>query len=207
MNFKTEQEAFWAGEFGNEYIERNTGNHFIASNLALFTKVLARSQGIQSILELGANIGQNIRALQHLKPFAKFSAVEINQKAAEQLKSISDLEVFNQSLLDFNPEHQFDFVFSKGVLIHLDPKIIEDVYHKMYQISNKYICLVEYFNPTPVALEYREHQDKLFKRDFAGEMMDLYPDLELVDYGFTYRRDPNFRLDNSTWFLLKKKNS
>ena len=22
-NFKTEQEAFWAGDFGNEYIERN----------------------------------------------------------------------------------------------------------------------------------------------------------------------------------------
>jgi hypothetical protein len=25
MTFKTEQEKFWAGEFGNEYINRNQG--------------------------------------------------------------------------------------------------------------------------------------------------------------------------------------
>lgn len=35
-------------------------------------------------------------------------------------------------------------------------------------------------------------------------MLDRYSDLELVDYGFQYRRDSNFRADDSTWFLLKK---
>jgi hypothetical protein len=44
----------------------------------------------------------------------------------------------------------------------------------------------------------------LFKRDFAGEMLERYPDLELIDYGFVYKRDNNFPQDDITWFLLKK---
>ena len=41
-NFKTEQEKFWAEEFGNDYIKRNQGKHLLASNLNFFTKALAR---------------------------------------------------------------------------------------------------------------------------------------------------------------------
>ncbi|QVL50178.1 MAG: hypothetical protein KFB96_06875 [Thiocapsa sp.] len=44
----------------------------------------------------------------------------------------------------------------------------------------------------------------MFKRDFAGEMLDRYPDLELIDYGFIYRRDPVFPQDDMTWFLLQR---
>ena len=52
-----------------------------------------------------------------------------------------------------------------------------------------FIGLVEYYNPTPVEVEYRGHVQKLFKRDFAGEMLDRFPDLTLVHYGFAYHRD------------------
>jgi hypothetical protein len=45
----------------------------------------------------------------------------------------------------------------------------------------------------------------LYKRDFAGEMLDRYPDLQLVDYGFSYHRDQNFPQDDANWFLLEKK--
>jgi len=31
--FKAEQDAFWAGEFGTNYIKRNQGNLLLASNL------------------------------------------------------------------------------------------------------------------------------------------------------------------------------
>jgi spore coat polysaccharide biosynthesis protein SpsF len=64
------------------------------------------------------------------------------------------------------------------------------------------IC--EYYNPSPVTINYRGHKDRLFKRDFAGEFMDVYKDVELIDYGFSYRRDQKFPQDDITWFLLKK---
>jgi hypothetical protein len=52
-------------------------------------------------------------------------------------------------------------------------------------------------------VEYRGHADKLFKRDFAGEMIDRF-DLKLIDYGFFYHRDNYFSFGDSSWFLLEK---
>ena len=75
----------------------------------------------------------------------------------------------------------------------------------MYKNTKKYICIVEYYNPTPVEVIYRGHKGKLFKRDFAGEMLDKYRNLKLINYGFVYKRDNNFPYDDINWFLLEKK--
>ena len=50
--FKTEQEKFWAENFGNEYIERNKGPELLASNLNFFTKALAQAGKLNSCIEL-----------------------------------------------------------------------------------------------------------------------------------------------------------
>ena len=62
----------------------------------------------------------------------------------------------------------------------------------------------EYYNPTPVMIGYLGNKDKLFKRDFAGEIMDNFKNLSLLDYGFCYHRDNFFPRDDGTWFLLRK---
>ena len=41
--FKTDQEKFWAEQFGNEYIDRNQGAQLLASNLNFFTKALGNA--------------------------------------------------------------------------------------------------------------------------------------------------------------------
>ena len=74
----------------------------------------------------------------------------------------------------------------------------------MYRCSSRYILVAEYYNPNPVSIVYRGETDRLFKRDFAGDMLDAYPDLSLADYGFAYHRDPKFAQDDISWFLLDK---
>jgi len=129
MAHRTEQERFWAGSFGGEYANRNRGDGWVAANLSFFAKVLERTSGVTKVLELGANIGLNLRALQYLLPESSLAAMEV---------------------------------------------------------------------------EYRGQSGKLFKRDFAGEMLDRFGDLSLLDYGFVYHRDPNFSQDDMTWFLMEK---
>ena len=63
--------------------------------------------------------------------------------------------------------------------------------------------VAEYYNPSPVNLSYRGNEETLFKRDFAGELMEQYG-LKLVDYGFIYKRDNWAPQDDITWFLLEK---
>src|SRR5258706_15688464 len=91
--FSTEQENFWAGQFGDEYTIRNDGATEIASNMALFAKVLAHTRSVGSVLELGANRGLNIRALRNLLPDAAMTALEINEQAAARLRTIESLNV------------------------------------------------------------------------------------------------------------------
>lgn len=202
--FKTEQEAFWAGAFGDEYVARNRGSQWMANNLALFTRILSRTEKVCSIIELGANIGLNLQALRLLLPEAKLTAVEINDKAVTELRKLPGVQIHNQSILDYVADARHDFVLIKGVLIHINPDRLSQVYDLIHQRSMRYICLAEYYNPTPVAVSYRGHTGKLFKRDFAGEMLERFSDLHLLDYGFIYRRDPNFPQDDITWFLLEK---
>lgn len=204
--FKTEQEAFWAGDFGNEYIERNNGLDIVAANMALFAKVLARTISVKSILEFGSNRGLNLIALHALMPSAEISAIELNDKAVEELKKLGYVaNIHHKSILDFVPDSKHDFVFIKGVLIHINPEYLPQVYERLYNSSKRYICVTEYYNPTPVEVTYRGHSSRLFKRDFAGEIMDKYPDLQLVDYGFIYERDNVFPNGDFTWFLLEKR--
>lgn len=204
-DYQTEQEKFWAGEFGNAYIERNIEDRIVAGNTALFSKALRGAGQISSVVEFGANIGLNLRALGHLYPDANLSGVEINAQAASVLRElIGTQNVYEGSILDYEPSKQSDLVLIKGVLIHMNPDVLEAVYDKLYSASSRYILVAEYYNPTPTSVKYRGHDDRLFKRDFAGEMLDRFANLQLVDYGFVYRRDPSFPLDDITWFLLRK---
>lgn len=205
-SFSTEQEKFWSGAFGNEYTERNNGPDLIASNICLFAEILSNTAKIKSILEFGSNRGMNLVALKNILPNTEISAIEINAQAVDELKSLGFVKIYNESILDFVPDYQRDIVLIKGVLIHIAPEMLTKVYDLLYKSSQRYICLVEYYNPTPVEVLYRGHENKLFKRDFAGEMLDKYDDLQLLDYGFAYHRDENFSHGDFTWFLLEKSN-
>lgn len=209
MKYKTEQEEFWSGEFGNEYIDRNNSERDVAGNIVLFSEVLKRTSSVHSMIEFGSNIGENLKAMRTLIPNLKCAAIEINRKAADILRNDpffkEKVQVNETSILEYDVKEKYDFVLIKGVLIHINPDVLEDVYQKLYDSSNRYICIAEYYNPSPIAIDYRGNADRLFKRDFAGEFMDKFPDCKLIDYGFTYHRDPNFYFDDTNWFLLEKR--
>ncbi|MDR3151821.1 MAG: hypothetical protein LBT67_03140 [Holosporaceae bacterium] len=86
--YKTEQENFWVGDFGNDYIKRNNCPEQLASNIGIFADIFKHCSGIQSVIEFGANVGMNIKAIRQLLPFAEISAIEINKKACDELAKI-----------------------------------------------------------------------------------------------------------------------
>lgn len=205
-SFKTAQEDFWAGAFGDQYVERNSNIKIQAGKLAFFARLFSKMSAVNSCIEFGANIGLNLRAIEQLIPQAQLAAVEINKKAVSNIKSWGKARVYHQSILDYIPDHRYDLSFTMGVLIHLNPAVLPEVYDILYKSSGRYIMIGEYYSPTPVEVSYRGHDGRLFKRDFAGEFLDTYQDLKLLDYGFLYHRDNNFPMDDITWFLMKKNN-
>lgn len=206
----TEQERAWAGEHGNEYNRRSPGNEW--ANLALFETIFGGVYGglsgqfkpLNTILELGAGQGANLRALRRFLPGAHLSALELNPQACEVLHATGSADqVIHASLLDWEPDQTWDLVLTKGLLIHIHPDDIGVAYKTLHRAAARWILICEYYNPILVNVVYRGRDDLLWKRDFAGEMLDYHPDLRLVDYGFVYHRDP-YPQDDVSWFLLSK---
>lgn len=204
MTFKTDQEAFWAGGFGDEYASRNQGETLITSNVVLFGNMLRSAPGVRSVVELGCNIGLNLQALNRIDSEIALCGYEINGNAVQKARDLGIAEIHHQTIIEAIPAATtYDLAFTKGVLIHIHPDELPRVYDNLFAISRRYILVCEYYNPSPVTVTYRGNADRLFKRDFAGELMDRFG-LSLVDYGFTYRRDNYFPQDDCTWFLLEK---
>ncbi|MGL5105957.1 MAG: pseudaminic acid biosynthesis-associated methylase [Plesiomonas shigelloides] len=203
MSYQTEQEQFWAGEFGDNYIGRNESEALLYSKVAMWSKMLRSAHCVRSVRELGCNIGLNLLALKRMQPSLALSGIEINPVAAEQARQLDVAQITCGTILDEIQDEPVDLTFTAGVLIHINPDQLDNVYRNLVNNSRRYVLVAEYYNPAPTAIMYRGHADRLFKRDFAGDLIEKYG-MKLVDYGFVYKRDNWAPQDDITWFLLEK---
>jgi spore coat polysaccharide biosynthesis protein SpsF len=122
------------------------------------------------------------------------------------MSRIDGVTAVRSSISEFSSQSSFDLVMTIGVLIHLAPDDLPSIYRRIEQLSERYVLIAEYFNPSPVTIDYRGHSDKLFKRDFAGEFIDTCEgEWKTVRSGFLWSRQyPAW--DDLTWFLLEKAN-
>ena len=206
--FATEQEAFWSGDFGNAYTDRNDGDASARSKLLFWGGVLKRTGPIDSCFEIGCNRGLNLDAIKALHPACQTTGLEINLHAAKECASKGHQVLEGSILAPPATQNGFngiaDLSIACGVLIHINPESLNTAYELLYTLSKRFILISEYFNPVPVAIPYRGHENRLFKRDFASELWAKYPYLRLADYGFVWRKDPVAPQDDTTWFLFEK---
>ena len=195
---------FWKGDFGNNYTRRIVGENLIGEREAFYRLALGGAdQPIKSVIEFGANRGLNLLALQRIID-ARMTAVEINELALSELSNVGGVHVIQSNMLEFQGQDQYDLSLSMAVLMHIPPEALPQAYGALYHSSRRYVLIAEYYNPKPELIEFQGRNDLLWKRDFAGEMLDLYPDLKVIDYGFLWRRDPVMPLYDLTWFLMEK---
>lgn len=202
---RSAQEVFWSEAYAEDYIRKNSAFDATLGREAWTTMVRAAT-GVESILECGCNVGRNLVSLDALLPAARKSIIEISKPAFEFVTRRSYLDqAFNGSILEsrFKPA-SFDLVFTMGVLIHINPDYLLANMARMHEYSRRYVLIGEYFNRTPVSIEYQGQQDKLFKRDFGKLFIDNFP-VRLVDYGFLWGHLYDVAgFDDITWWLFEK---
>lgn len=197
---------WWSGSFGDEYTERNavTGEA-IRAREQLWSEILTRVAlpTEAKILEVGANVGVNLRALRKkLWAFPHLFAVEPNDKARWTLVRDGDVRVRKSySRIDQCPAG-FDLIFTSGVMIHVPPDELKQFCQAIYDRANRYIVAIEYFSAEPREVEYRGHAGRLWTRDFGSFWLDNFPDLTPVACGFAWKRLTG--LDNLTYWILEK---
>lgn len=200
-----EQEQFWARDYGAACREKNA-TFDQESGVEAWRTMLAKAGPIASFLECGSNIGRNIGMLATALPNAPPSAIEVNAEAFDVVRRSYSLEhAFNGTIAGSNlPERAFDLVFTCGVLIHVHPDHLLQTLQRVFDYSRRYVQIGEYFNRTPVMIEYQGQRDRLFKRDFGRYFLQHFP-ARVVDYGFLWGRVyDGAGFDDITWWLFEK---
>ena len=197
-----EQAQHWAGTPGNDYAARSPGN--LASSKEMFRRAFSTLPRMpENVIEFGAGVGTNLAAIGELDKRVHRTGVEMNQDTCMHLAQHCE-SLICSPLQDLKPLPPADLTFTRGVLIHIPEADLPHVYDLLYHSSNRWIMVVEYYAPKRTMIPYRGQDNLLWKDDFAGHMMDRYPGLKLVDYGFVYHRDPRAPQDDVTWFLMEK---
>ena len=199
----------WRGQFGDDYIGRNeTDPSQLAARKKMWERVLAPIESRRqpgSILEVGANIGLNLRALSDVTSAALYG-LEPNATALQRM--VDDAVVPQARALEGSAQAipladgAVEMAFTCGVMIHIHPDDLAAACQEMSRVTTRYIACIEYFDAAPRSIEYRNRDDLLFKRDFGAFWLEQEPSLKLLDYGFFWR--PATSLDNLTWWLFEK---
>jgi spore coat polysaccharide biosynthesis protein SpsF len=176
-------EQLWAGEFGDQYIDRNSN---VASGRGPFWREVISEFPIKTSLEVGCSIGANLKWLSELLGPDNVTGVDVNQKALDlvstKLPGVHTKCTPARSL-PF-PDKSFDLTFTTGVLIHQPPDELPQVMSEIVRCSRRFVICGEYFSDAPTEVPYRGQERALFKCDFGGMYQSLFPKLQLKKKGF-----------------------
>lgn len=205
---------YWAGQPGDAYRQRQPFDALVAAYEEMWRNILWPTGPCHAwihprhILEIGANEGANLAAFRKIVPGTNLTAIEPNRASAAKIveHQLAD-QLYQCTIQDWEPvagAPLFDIVFTRGVLIHIPPSDLPAIYDKMHAASSRYIVVAEYYAPKSEPILYRGEMGRLWRGDFAGDLLKRFKDLRLVDYRFIYDKDPVAPQDNITWFLLSK---
>ena len=191
MTVVTRQAAKWSGTFGRAYTDRNAltleelderyRSDFGVTRMELNERFLSTIDRSARILEVGSNIGLQLKCLQRMG-FESLYGVELQTYAVELAKAkTSGINIIQGSAFDLPlRDRWFDVVFTSGLLIHIHPADLAGVMREIHRCSRRYIWGCEYWAPAVTEVEYRNERELLWKADYAQMYLHRFDDLKLV---------------------------
>lgn len=196
----TRLESLWSGDFGQRYVERNL--HAGAERGPFWRRILDRAEP-SSVLEVGCNVGANLRHLSPPLDGRSVYGIDVNEEALRTLRTRApELNVLwaRGRALPFRDAY-FDLVFTVGVLIHQPDISLPLVMSEMVRTSRRHVLVAEYHAEDTVEVPYRGERGALFKRDYGRLFKETFPELREVDSGHLGEADG---FDDVTWHLFEK---
>jgi spore coat polysaccharide biosynthesis protein SpsF len=193
-------EQLWGTSFGDNYVDRNRA---AGDKRGPFWMGIARELAPQRVLEVGCNVGGNLRWFTKGLEANRVYGVDINAKAIATIhQDVPGVNaIFSQARsLPFR-DRMFDLVFTMGVLIHQPESTLPLVMNEIVRTSSKYVLCGEYFASDTVEVPYRGERGALFKRDYGKIYSELFPELKIVKQGNLKAEDG---FDDVTYWVFEK---
>jgi pseudaminic acid biosynthesis-associated methylase len=190
--------SIWAGEFGNEYTKRNR-DVSAYTRVDIWQSLIPR--GCESILEVGANVGKNLEAINTFF-HGDLMGTEPNDLAREELRRVTLMITPDYADRISLETGAADLVFTCGVLIHISPDRLLPSMREIHRVARRYIVCGEYFAPSEEMVPYRGHNDALWRRDYGSLYLDNFSDLHCIATMFAWKRMTAF--DNLVFWVFEK---
>jgi len=172
-------EGIWSGDFGNEYVGRNPVNPALRQE---FWRGVTTRFPARSILEVGCNLGANLRPLSAVTSGVSLAGIDINSTALAHLHASAPAVKLSRASARALPfgDRSFDLVFTCGVLIHQPPEVLPLAMAEIVRCSRRYVLCAEYYAPHETEVPYRGQTRALFKADFGAIYASRFA-LRIVD--------------------------
>jgi SAM-dependent methyltransferase len=103
-----------------------------------------KDKSVDSFLEVGCNSGRNLAYLHKNFSDKELSGIEISAiAAADARKHIPTATIYEGDIHEIEIQEKYDVVYTGGVLMHIEPKLVTGVAEKIISASNKYIVHME----------------------------------------------------------------
>lgn len=187
----TPQQKKWYDSFGKTYTQRclRTPEQldevytqlYGRTRSSLNDEFLALMSGATSFLEVGCNIGNQLRLLGRAG-VNNLTGMDIQFECLTHAANADaglNLVSAGAPALPFR-DRSFDVVFTSGVLIHIPPQHLEPLMREMIRCSRRFIWGFEYYAPELTPLTYHGEKDMLWKADYARIFEELPGQLRLL---------------------------
>lgn len=194
-------EELWGGDFGDAY---STRNREAGEGRGGFWGAILTKFPVGNVLEVGCNIGGNLRWIRERVPANHIFGVDINDGVLRELcRALPGVNAVRTPARELPfCDRWFDLVFTTGVLIHQPPEILPVVMAEIVRCSRRYVVCGEYFAEVPTQVPYRGQSRALWKQDFGGLYQTLFPGLVLLEKGFLPRDRGGW--DDVTYWVFEK---
>jgi pseudaminic acid biosynthesis-associated methylase len=194
----TRLEELWAGEFGDQYVERN--RQAGANRGPFWGSILDRTRA-KSILEVGCNIGGNLRWL--VGPGRRVVGADVNEGALAALAiDVTGAEgVLSPARSMPFEDGEFELTFTMGVLIHQPEESLGAVMDELVRCSARWVLVGEYHASETEEIAYRGVEGALFRRDYGTLFIARFAALRPAAEGFLGRAEG---WDDVSWWLFER---
>jgi len=199
-----ELEEYFCGTEGTDYTNRNLFSNKTGHTSAGLIYNIVKMGNFKSVLEVGCGIGNNLEKIQEKCP--KICGIDINEETLKTAKSLYPFVDFKKGSVYDLPfkDGEFELVFTRGILIHVDPNDRIKALKELVRVSSKFIVNIEYecederlcFEP----VSWRENQTL-----WRINVEKYWKDIDGVEIKEKMKVPISIDKENMTIWIVKKK--
>ena len=109
-----------------------------------------------SILEVGCGFGRNLKFLldKGIRP-GSLTGVDISPLLLKQIRLPKSVRIIQANVLQLPfSSNRFDLVFTHGLLMHVNPRKLNQALQELFRVTKKYLMIIEECRTRPQTLNY-----------------------------------------------------